>query len=460
MLQFYGIMILITLVVSIVADGMTALMAVICYLVGCAFSILFMHESKKERRLYSSLFQIVFFSGLLYASCSYLYMEFKGYSYLLAADVDYYFMPKTISFLDLDDFGLAMTENWKSYNLFSGSHEGYFAYIIPFAYLCDYLGADLYFSMQLSTLLVFGLSSIVIFRLFLLNEFTHQKAFKNTLLICLFSILFFYSSVMLRDIHIMFTYLLAIYFTFRKDFSFVQLLKLLGVVLVSCTLRIETGLFLFIMIPVYLLYSLQVSRNKVASILFSFTLSLIGIVALFLYSNRISSVFMRNSDIYLDSDKGSGVVGALQTIPVAGKLLSIIYNAVQPLPLWSKLSPGVSNYRPEAYNLMTFPMSFASLFNWVVICVIFIAIVNGKIRKKLAVEINKPLFYNLLIGFVFLYIQASVISQRRLMAFYVVYYILFFLILRVISQRDRVTVMFLSVISYFLIQLLALVYII
>lgn len=116
----------------------------------------------------------------------------------------------------------------------------------------------------------------------------------------------------------------------------------------------------------------------------------------------------QNEEIYLESYKGSGIIGSLQKTPVEGDVLSIIYNAVQPLPFWLKYEASVANNRPEMYNIMTFPISFAFLFNWITLFFIIIFLINRKVIRKVRSHISKPLLYYLFVGFVFLYIQSAV----------------------------------------------------
>lgn len=415
-------------------------------------------KDKENLRYIIKIYQIVFTAGFFYACICYLYMMSNSYSYLLAIDIDSYFMPVTESFIQYGSVTTAMSENWAGYNFFSRYHSGYFGYLIPFAYLSDYLGANLYVSMQFSTLVIASLSGVIIYKLLLFNSFEAKKAYKYAIIICLFSVLFFYSTQMLRDIHIMFLYLLGIYLTFKKEFSTSQLVKLIFVILLSCTLRIETGLFQFVLVPVYLLLTMQRSKKKTAVLLVSAAIAIAGMAMAAIYFNKITSIFTANSEYYFESDKGSGVIGNLQRIPVAGNALAVVYNAVQPLPFWLKFEASAEDYRPEMYNPMTFPLSFAAFFNWIALFFIFAFIFIKKIRKKVSYSISKPLLYQLYIGAIFLYIQATVISQRRLMAYYVIFYILFFIIFTSVTKKTRGTLMLGAASSYAMLQFFSLLY--
>ncbi|WP_180000019.1 hypothetical protein [Acinetobacter sp. YH12239] len=404
------------------------------------------------------LYHTIYWVGFIYILLCYSYMVSQNYEYLLAYDVYNYFMPKVYEFLSLGGVKEAWDYNWQNFNLFSRYQSGYFGYLIPFAFISKYFDSNIYISMQLSSLLIGSFSSIVIYKIFLLNNFKFFNAYKYTLLICIFSILFLYSTLLLRDIVVMFFYLLGIMYTFKKEFSFLDILKIILVILISCTLRVETGLFLFYLIPLYLYLTMQTSRKKdiviFSSIIFISTLLLF----LLIFYSQIFNVVTANNDIYLDSDKGDGVVGFLQNIPIIGSILSIFYNAIQPIPLWVKLDESFDLSRPEAYNIMAFPISIGGGFNWIVISFIVSFILIRKIRFKVLSQISNPLIFNLFFGFLFLYIQSSVISQRRLMAYYVLFYIFSILIAQNISLADRKKILFLAFLFYFLLNSLLTVF--
>lgn len=458
MIKYIFLYFIIALVGLLTVDFTTVIFATIVYFSGIALLFLANGKDRKIISLIINVYQLIYIFGFAYILLCYVYMTSHGYQYLLAWDIPNYFLPMIEGFLAQGNITSAMAENWSDYNFFSRYHSGYFGYLIPFAFLSTYLDANLYVSMQFSSLLVASFSGVVIFRLFLVNQFKPKKAYKYTVVICLFSVLFFYSTQMLRDIHIMFLYLLGIYLTFKTDFSIIQLLKLLIIIGISCTLRIETGLFLFVLVPVYLLLTMQQSRKKTVAMLVSFVIGVAGLIVFVANFNQVASVFSANDEIYLESDKGSGVIGSLQKIPVVGDVLSIVFNAVQPLPFWSKYEASAADYRPEMYNIMTFPLSSASLFNWIALFFIGVFLINGKVRRKVKTHIPKPLLYHLFIGFVFLYIQSAVITQRRLMAYYVIFYILFYIIYTNVSKKDRGTLIFGAVASYSILQFTALLY--
>ena len=443
----------------IVLDFSTIILAIIIYFFGI-FSIFLTFKDKTRFINSLKVYQIIYLWGYIYIIFCYIYMISNNYSHLLAWDIENYFLPNIRFFLEYGSLIQAEKENWKDFNLLSRYQSGYFGYLIPFAYLSQYLGSILYVSMQFSTLLIASLSGSLIYNLLCCNNINEKKSFKYTLVICLFSVLFFYSTQLLRDIFVMFLYLLGIYFTFNTIFSWINLLKILIVVIFSFTLRVETGIFLILLIPMYLILTMQSSKKRDIAIFSSVVISLLGLVFLSINFSQIFSILNDNSDIYLESDKGTGVIGTLQSIPIIGSILAILYNAIQPLPFWSKYQIHGSFDRPEVYNIMTFPLSFASFFNWIVIFFILTFVFHNKIRKKVIPFVSKPLLYQLYLGILFLYIQSSVIDQRRLMAYYVVFYIFFYIIWVNISKNDKGRLFMCALSSYVVLQLFALIWVI
>jgi len=436
-------------------DIWTILFSFLVYILGFLL-ILFFDKKKYNLKIY----QVVYGVGSIYIYICFLYMSSNNYSYLLAWDIENYFLPQVEYFLEFNNIFVAQKENWKEFNLLSRYQSGYFSYLIPFAYLSEYLGSNLYISMQFSTLLMASFSSIVINKIMLVNNIGKNYAYKYTLIISLFSVVFFYSTQLLRDIQVMFFYLLAIYYTFKLDFSFLNLLKIIIIVFISCTLRIETGLFLAITIPIYLYLTIEKTKKRDIAILASILVFLLFVLFIGMKFTEITHILQKNSDYYLESDKGSGVIGALQNIPIIGSILAIVYNAIQPFPFWLKLSDSYDFDKPEMYNIMVFPLSIASFFNFLVLFFILFFIFNVKIRKNIFPLIKKPLILNIYAGFLYLYIQSSVIDQRRLMAYYVVFYILFYIIWMNIMKNDRVRLFLCALFTYIILQLFAFVWMI
>ena len=196
--------------------------------------------------------------------------------------------------------------------------------------------------------------------------------------------------------------------------------------------------------------------------MFVLFVSVLVFIGLMVFGNEkqeeVESVYERNAENYIETDKGEGVIGNLSSIPVAGDLFAIIYNFVLPLPFWSGWSPKIREFRAEAYNIMKFPQSISAMFHWIVLFHIFIWLVFKDVRKRTYEYFSKPLVYNLFVGLIFFYLQATVIAQRRLMGYYVMFYILFFIVYRVLTLKEKKQFMFLTVLSFIFLQIFGVYY--
>lgn len=437
MLKYFFLYIFIFLACIFFIDLSTSIFSFIIYFSGL-FLIFLFHSRKSSISInLIKLYTLVYSLGFLYILICYVYMLGHEFNYLLAYDIENYFMPTVTELLSINNLYDALKYNFSEFNIFNRYQAGYFAYLLPFAYLSDYLNSNLYVSMQFSSLLVGALSSGVVYKLFLVNNFNINKAYNYTIILCVSSILFIYTTILLRDIHVMFLYLLGIYITFNKKFSISSFLFLVLIILISCTLRIETGLFLSVLIPIYLYLTMEKSKNKNIFVGLSLIVFLILFLLVLVSFNNVLELAKNNQEYYIESDKGEGVIATLQSIPILGAVLSIFYNAIQPLPFWLKMDISFDPTRPESYNIMNFPTAISGFFNWIVVSFIGYFLIFKRVRQLVGASISKPLLVNLLVGFIFLYIQSSVISQRRLMAYYVLYYIFFFIIFNKLSVVDR-----------------------
>ncbi len=405
------------------------------------------------------IYNILFFSGAIYMLMCYSFMTYHGYNYLLAPDIYGYFLPWTEGYLNEGSYWNALTEIWQDYNFFNRFHTGYFTYATFFGFIGQMFNANFYVGQQISVLFLYPFVGILIYKLLQLNNFNSKKSFKYTLIISLVSVIFFFSSQILRDIHILLLYLIGIYLTFKKEFSIINLFKIIVVIYINTLFRIETGLFLIVLIPTYLLLTLETNKYKSIVVGFSIMIFLSMITLFVIYYNQVQFLFERNQEAYTESVMaGSGMIATLQKIPIAGDFASIIYNAAQPLPFWGRLQYSGGSLGPEVYNIMNFPRSFASFFNWIVIIYVMAWLFFSQIRRKSKKNISKPLKFHLWIGLVFMFIQSAVVSQRRLMAYYVIYYIFFFIIYNSINKSDKKYINIVAVGSFVLLQLVGLIY--
>lgn len=453
----FSLLFILSIFGSFIVDTQTMIYMWVVYLFGILISTLLNKGEYKTKAI--NIYQLLFFSGAIYMLMCYAFMTYHNYTYLLAPDIAGYFLPWTENYINEGSYWAALSEIWKNYNFFNRFHTGYFTYATFFGFIGQIFNANFYVGQQISVLFLYPFVGILIYRFFRLNNFDDVKSYKYTIIISLFSVIFFFSSQILRDIHILLLYLMGIYLTFKKDFSIVNLIKIIAIIYINTLFRIETGLFLVVLIPAYLLLTLQSSKYKTLVFTFSALMLFVLFVISVSYINQIQALFANNQEAYVEGiTEGSGMIATFQRIPIIGDLLSIIYNAAQPLPFWSRLEFRVQGEGPETFNIMNFPLSFASFFNWFVIIYIFSWLLIKAARKSTKGFISKPLKYHLWIGLFFLFMQSAVVEQRRLMAYYIVYYIFFYIIFNRVDKENKRYINIVAVFSFVLLQIVGLVY--
>lgn len=421
-------------------------------LVGGLLSSVLESKYKKEVK---QLYFVIFSLGWAYMVACYIYMRYHGYEYLFAFDTINGYIPATERYMEAGKYNYfsILRAVFEDYNIFYRNEYFYLSYSCFWGLMARWLQIDIYYALQLSTLFTYGFVGVVIYKLFMLSGFQNYQARKQTMMICFFSIVFFYSSMILRDTFVLLCYLYAIYLSCKPYFSVTNVVKILLVVFFTFGLRVESGMFLIICLPVYYL---SVSKKNSISLVFVVLISAIAIGG-FVLSNAfdINNVVEANNAAYM-GEKGSGIVGTLHRIPVVGDFIAILYNAVQPVPFWGRMvAPKAASYGAEVYNIMNFPRAFASFFNLIAIVYIIFWMVSKPIKLKVRHLLPKAMRYQAIVGLLFLYLQASVISQRRLMGYYCLFYVLFYIIFSVMSREERKKANYITVSMFVLLQLFA-----
>ncbi len=452
------LLILLAIIASFFVDPQTMTFMLAIYLIG--FLVIRLLNSKERKDLYK-IYNILFFAGAAYMLACYVYMIYHNYEYLLVFDSYNAFIPKTQEYLEYASYFKALKEVWSEYNFFDRFQPGYFTYALFFAFIGKPFNLNILVEQQITVVLLYSFVGVMLFKLFRRFSFNQRKSYKYTIIISLISVVFYYSFFVLRDIHVMLLYLLAIYYSSNPQFSFYNVIKIGIVMLVTMTFRVESGVFLIVLIPVYLLLSLQNKRQRVYVIISSLVLLVALSFFVTIYYDSISSVFEANQEHYVEGvSEGGGMIARFQKVPVIGDFASIMYNASQPIPSWAGfLIPKKELiYGKEIYNIMKFPRVYNSFFNWFVIIYVFFWLTSSKIRTKVKGSIPKPLQYQLWFGLIFLYMQSAVIAQRRLLAYYCVFYIFFFIIYNSISARDKKQITITAIFSFIALQVVGVIY--
>ncbi len=216
-------------------------------------------------------------------------------------------------------------------------------------------------------------------------------------------------------------------------------------------LRLESGLFAFLFIPLYIVYIFkQASKNL--KIFYIFSSFLVFYVLYVILRNNFEILFFayeNNQNNYIVGvGSGSGIIASLQNLPpIIGDILSVIYTSIQPIPFWSKLYTSKAYSIPECYNIMAFPTAVAGFFNFASVFYIVRAIIIKHININLAHK------FLLSISLLFLFLQSAVVSQRRVLFGYVILYLMASLSYVYTNKKNRFQFNTFIVFSYILLNL-------
>lgn len=442
-------------VLSIILLAVTAnfATAVFCMAVGVTLEAVVYSFANRKDKGFATVHAVSFVVNTLYAVLCFAFMRGHGYNYLLTFDTDNVIMPMLNHFLTSGhSYWATIGDIWSQYDFFDRFQVGYYSYLYTWGYFTQTLGMgiDNYFVIQLAHYAFASFIAPLLYKILLLNGIERKKAIRYSLVIALCSILFFYSSTIIRDGMIA-TLTLYIYYVMMHSPTFSNYVKVIIAVYLISTLRIESGLFSAIFIPLYYYIWMGRKDGGISYFFVFFIIAVFGLSLFIMNYSRAVAVYNFNYATYVEGvDEGGGVIGFLQRIPVLGNILSIIYIALLPMPFWAKMFVSGAFSRPECYNLMCFPIAIATFFNTYIITYLFWYLCSGMKLTK-----GKFRFLNLLMipGFALLYLQSAVVAQRRVMAAYAVFYMIWAMIHSSASKKLNNDVLLMASTLFIIIQL-------
>ena len=377
----------------------------------------------QKDELTASLYNNVFYVNIAYVLACDVYMKLCGYNYLLTYDTDHIILPRLIEYLNSSPSYFQVLSNiWSDYSFFDRFQAGYYTYMSGWGWIANNINSELYYTIQLSHLSICALIPVFVYHLLRTWISDNRKAYKYALVIGLGSILFYYSSTILRD-GLICVMMLYVYNLCNKEFSYWGLIKIIIALYIISTFRIESGLVSVLFVPIYF-----VSKSKQSSMVIRVCMGLlillgVGFYLLSNYMGEISKVYQDNYEYYSEGvTEGRGIIASLQRLPpLIGDFLSIIYTALNPIPFWAKLLEGYDPSRPECYNMMNFPIAIATFFNTYIV----VYLIQFLSRRRLVQHANLHSLYLLMVpGSIIMILQSAVVAQRRIMSVYVLFYIL------------------------------------
>lgn len=293
-------------------------------------------------------------------------------------------------------------------------NQGYVFYIGILAYIAEtFLDGNNLLCQFMGSVLFGSLFSIVLYKIFLLY-IDGKKAFKYVLLFSLCSVVFSYGFLFLRDVVILFFYISILYIVLQK-FTVHRLIGLILLSFIVFQLREEHGLFSIVFIAYYIYKAFR--KIKVLIWLFLPCLPVVFFVYFGTYFDRSLSSMENYKEL---TEVAANAVGGLSTNlfrlpPGIKEVVMFFYAALSPIPPWfpllasTNLFNGIVNLHVIVYAIFWY-IVFYSAFKWLVL--------DGRI-KQLPVD----MIWLLGIAVLFIFLNLSNPTHRRMMAVYPVIYL-------------------------------------
>lgn len=446
--------ILLTILVFILAifSNIGAVCLALFAYIGMNVLITFLDNNPNHKNSHK-VYQTIFISSTAYLLICYAYMNSKGYDYLLVYDTYNVFIPNVSQLLKAGSIRNIFEAIWSKYSIFDNYQCGFYSFLTFWAVIGRFLGTEIYLSVQIGLLSVCSLTPMLIYKLLRESEIDENSSVKYATIIGICSVLFYYTNLVLRD-GLIALLLVYIFYTMKHPVSIGNLVRVFISLFLISTLRIETGLLSIIFVPAYfIIWTTKKSPSGKLILLGVITLS-IGLYCGLYFFKDILELYEMNNEYYTQSViEQDRVISSLQRLPpVIKDVASIIFNALLPLPCWSKMVHiGAYAARPECYNIMNFPMviySFFGLYIIISLCYYFFNHCFANIDSHLR-------FCAILLfpGALFLSLQSAVTTQRRIMGVYVLFYLLWAIIHERTSKHINDGILVVSVVIYLLIQL-------
>ena len=457
----YFSMALLVVLVALLLSPASALLTLFLYFLFITI-ISFSHITRRaELEHVLTMYSIVFIANLAYVLLCQKYMQNHNYNFLLYYDTIDVFLPNTQDYINYNsNLFAALKDIWGGYSIFNRFQAGYYTILTLLGFLAKLFEADLYYSIQLGSLAICSLLPIVLYRILRLQNVSCKDSRSYSIIISLCSVSFIFSNVILRDGMIALLIIYLIYLCL-KEISTINMVKIVAVIVTIITFRVETGLVCVIFIPFYLWNN----RKQLQRFVFISLISLCIIIALLwiLWTNNtiITSLLHDNYNWYsAHVDEGAGMIARFQRLPpIISDVFSVIYTFLQPLPCWLRMDPSYNITLPECYNIMNFPNVFSAFFNfYVFVFAIFYLCNSDKSVKNSRNLIGKSFGWMLIPVCIFLFVQSSVVEQRRILGAYLFLYIMWALVHHSQNSRWNRRILIVSVFGFLVLQIFANLY--
>ena len=407
---------LIVFAIFIISGSSSVLISLISfYIISFIFILRLSKGNNFQRKDLFTLYNVSFFFYIIFGFLAYLsYNQIDGF-FIYSDQVEFYEMGNDLGSLSSisEIFKTCFIERIHYVNEGAIFLFGVLAY---FANLFD--GNSVLF--QILNVTYFGIVINLFVYKTLLFYTERNQALKYSIYYSLFTYVICFSPWILRDIHIAFFYVVAIYLI-HLPFSIKRLIYLIFLQIIVLDFRLTHGaVFIFFPLIYFYKYSDNIRYKHIFKI-FSF---LLLIFLIFINFSKISSIidtitegYARYSEysVYVANDQG-GLGAKLLSLPSGLKQFAVfVYSQISPFPPWDQL------FKASTFLQVVFGILYliAPVF-WGFI--VYVVAINFKRYYK---SFSSFQIYLLIFFIVFIIGNSSNLNLRRIICVYPILYILF-----------------------------------
>ncbi|GAA0881349.1 hypothetical protein GCM10009119_43190 [Algoriphagus jejuensis] len=272
----------------------------------------------------------------------------------------------------------------------------------------------------------------ILINLFVYKIISHHTtkfiALRYAVLYLVFSHILAYSPWLLRDVHIALLFAIAIYIL-HLEFSYISLVLLLCLNLFTFEFRFEHGL-VFTFFPLFYIVNNSI-QSKYKEIYVSILILFLLVVGINYYSliisnfSKVSNSLDNYTEFTEESVSSSDGLGAIIYRLPSGvsHIARVVFSQISPFPPWVEIQKSTT----LSQSIIGLVTGISSLF-WS-----FVFFINVKYFRY-SRYMSSHTKYLLIFAVVFLFLNSSNISERRIMAIYPLLYVFFIFVTSRLSK--------------------------
>lgn len=394
-------------------------------LIGFVFLKVYFREGGATKPV--QMFSVIFCIYTLYTILFYHFYQFDNLNYMLNNNYNNIWDDQVRNFLIADFLsGFSLRE----IHSITFSYFGY-SELPLFAFLLGILGKAMslldscnYLSLVLHVTLISALIPVFLYKISL-HYFDEKLSYKIAMIYAIFSFPLFFAARLLRDQHIAFIYIWAIYLICKPERSLGKFIQVIVLAVICYFFRVEHGYFMILLVGIYLqLWLKKFLRDTRIVMLTMGTITFSTLIFLEPEQTGVGEVldvaetsYSRYEERSIDKAGKDSFGKELMKLPVPLNYVTTgAFGQIQPFPLWVNL--GFSNNRT---NWSWFPEAIAGVFWFLVWGVLLRGIFTGKLAMR---KLPDELLLLSISSVLLILLTTAEINTRRMYCMYPPLYLL------------------------------------